>query len=195
MASVGTAELRITKLHPDEPFHFQHEDPDLSDFFNNHAGLFQESLLATTFCVRYGVELAAMFSLSNDNIQFPKAVAEELFPKGKIFHSYPAVKIARLGVADGHRGNKFGAKIVFFLKIFFVVKNKTGCRFITVDAYNKPKVIKFYQDNGFTLLPIKNPDRRHTLPLYFDLKPIRKWLVADETEMASALQSVSDISL
>ena len=136
-----------------------------------------------------------MFSLSNDNIQFPKSVAEELFPKGKIFHSYPAVKIARLGVADGLRGAKIGAKIILFLKIFFVVKNKTGCRYITVDAYNKARVLNFYQKNGFTLFPIKNPGKRNTIPLYFDLMPIWNWLESDPEKLESAIQMVSDINL
>jgi hypothetical protein len=30
--------------------------------------------------------------------------------------------------------------------------NKTGCRYIIVDAVNKEKVLKFYQDNGFDFI-------------------------------------------
>ena len=32
---------------------------------------------------------------------------------------------------------------------FFSRDNKTGCRFVIVDAVNEPQVISFYEKNGF----------------------------------------------
>ncbi|VAW70858.1 hypothetical protein MNBD_GAMMA10-395, partial [hydrothermal vent metagenome] len=46
--------------------------------------------------------------------------------------------------------------------------NKTGCRFIVVDAYNKPEVIRFYKRNGFDFL--HNGDKKEdTRIMIFDL--------------------------
>ena len=39
-----------------------------------------------------------------------------------------------------------------FIKGWFRYDNKTGCRFIIVDAYNEEPVIKFYQRNDFSFL-------------------------------------------
>ena len=48
----------------------------------------------------------------------------------------------------------------------FVIKNKTGCRFITVDAYLN--AIPFYEKNGFRMMNLEDDDP-HTRLMYFDL--------------------------
>lgn len=59
--------------------------------------------------------------------------------------------------------------------------NKTGCRFIVVDAYNEEKVLRYYERNGFILLykteeiekeyyDIPQNETLKTRLLYFDLK-------------------------
>lgn len=54
-----------------------------------------------------------------------------------------------------------------FIKDYFIDNNKTGCRFITVDAYLN--AISFYEKNDFVpLLP--NDNDEHTRLFYFDLK-------------------------
>lgn len=49
-----------------------------------------------------------------------------------------------------------------------VVKNKTGCRFITIDAYNKNNVLSFYQRNDFKFLTEKDKNET-TRTMYYDL--------------------------
>lgn len=69
--------------------------------------------------------------------------------------SYPAVLIGRLGVAAEFQGKGFnvGSQILDFIKGWFGTKdNKTGCRFIVVDAYNNYQTIHFYEKNGFKFL-------------------------------------------
>ena len=51
----------------------------------------------------------------------------------------------------------------------FVNDNKTGCRFLTVDAY--ADVIPFYTKNDFVALDDNDTDARTRL-LYFDLNDI-----------------------
>ena len=46
--------------------------------------------------------------------------------------------------------------------------NKTGCRFITVDAYIE--AIPFYLKNNFLELTKNDEDATHTRLLYYDLK-------------------------
>lgn len=55
-----------------------------------------------------------------------------------------------------------------FIKAFFALKNKTGCRFITVDAYNYPATINFYKKNGFDFLTSQD-EKEDTRSMYFDL--------------------------
>lgn len=57
---------------------------------------------------------------------------------------------------------------MLFIKNWFAAENKTGCRFLLVDAYNKPEIISFYQKNDFVLLTEKDEDRK-TRSMYFDL--------------------------
>jgi hypothetical protein len=56
-----------------------------------------------------------------------------------------------------------------FIKYFFIENNKTGCRFLTVDAYNN--AIEFYRNNNFKHLKEQEEDKI-TSSLYFDLNDI-----------------------
>ena len=55
------------------------------------------------------------------------------------------------------------------VKQLFITDNRTGCRFITVDANNKPRVIQFYKRNGFNLLTDQDQGRNQRA-MFFDLK-------------------------
>ena len=55
------------------------------------------------------------------------------------------------------------------LAVSNVLENKTGCRFLTVDAY--AAAVPFYEKNGF--IPLNNEDvDSATRLLYFDLNDI-----------------------
>lgn len=43
-----------------------------------------------------------------------------------------------------------GSDILIYIKLWFLEPyNKTGCRFMIVDAYNEPAMMAFYEQNGF----------------------------------------------
>ncbi len=63
-----------------------------------------------------------------------------------------------------------------YIKGFFIKKNKTGCRFITVDAYMA--AIVFYQKNGFDFLTTEDKDDERR-QMYFDLYPLSKVIGID----------------
>ena len=59
--------------------------------------------------------------------------------------------------------------ILRYLKNWFRINNKTGCRFLTVDAYAQS--LSFYQKNGFKYLTDKDQEKNTRL-MYFDLGTI-----------------------
>ena len=66
--------------------------------------------------------------------------------------SYPAVLVGRLGVNVEYQGGSYhiGSQLMSFIKDWFRYEdNKTGCRFIVVDAYNTERVLRYYESNGF----------------------------------------------
>jgi len=78
------------------------------------------------------------------------------------------VKICRFGVDVSTHNLHLGSKLLNFIKGYFVINNKTGCRFITVDAYID--AVPFYLKNNFLELTSSDEDASHTRLLYYDLK-------------------------
>ncbi|MBQ2215373.1 MAG: GNAT family N-acetyltransferase, partial [Prevotella sp.] len=119
-------------------------------------------------------QTVAFFSLANDKVSLSdfdnktefNRFRKKRFVNEKRLRSYPAVKICRLGVDESLKGMSIGTILLKFIKTFFVKDNKTGCRFITVDAYSN--AISFYERNGFIPLNDDDKDERTRL-LYFDL--------------------------
>ncbi len=63
--------------------------------------------------------------------------------------------IGRLGVAKEFQGtdDRIGSQAIdYIISWFLLPDNKTGCRFLVVDAYNKESVLRFYGKNGFHFL-------------------------------------------
>lgn len=74
-------------------------------------------------------------------------------PHIKHSNTYPAVLIGRLGVSLKFRGLQVGCELMDFIKSWFIdPHNKTGCRFIVVDAYNEDAPLNYYQKNGFEFI-------------------------------------------
>ena len=101
------------------------------------------------------------------------------------FSRFPCVLIGRLGTNQTVAGKGYGTAVMDFIKAWFRSdENKTGCRFIIVDAHNNPATLHYYEKNGFRYLYSEeineaksmglNIKRPNTLPLntrlmYFDL--------------------------
>jgi hypothetical protein len=141
---------------------FSCNDSDLDDFFTNDCQSYSEKLLGKSYCFTLNSDpstIVCSFSVSNDSIKtnfIPKSKKNKLerkIPQKKKMRSYPAVLIGRLGVDINFRDKKIGDDCMDFIKSWFInSKNKTGCRYIVVDAYNKEKPIKYYKRNGFEFL-------------------------------------------
>lgn len=75
-----------------------------------------------------------------------------------------------MAVDKSVKGMSVGSLLMDFIKTYFISDNKTGCRFITVDAY--VGAIPFYIKNGFSPLNSDDEDSEFTRLFYFDLNDI-----------------------
>lgn len=151
-------------------------DPDLDDFIMNDAPLYREALLAVTYIIQRCAddEVVGYFSLANDRIaikDFPSnnefnKFRRHRFVNEKRLTNYPAVKLCRFALGDSLKGQHIGTMLLDFMKRYFVSDNKTGCRFLTVDAYRS--AVPFYQKNGFLYLNSADADRSTRL-MFYDL--------------------------
>ncbi len=154
-------------------------DVDLNEFFQKDSIKSCLELLSVTYIVEQDGELAAFFSISNDAItkeSCPKSAfrrATKDIPREKRYSSLPAVKIGRLGISSAKQSQGVGSEILRFMKGWFTEGNKTGCRFIIVDAYNNKHAISFYEKNGFSFLSSMD-DEATTRLMYFDLRLLRR---------------------
>lgn len=117
----------------------------------------------------------------NDLPNSRKKKIETNIPHVKVMKDYPAVLVARLGVSKHFRSLHIGSDILSYIKLWFLDPyNKTGCRFMIVDAYNEPTTIAFYEQNGFNTVfstEQQEKDYRHlesdiplsTRLMYYDL--------------------------
>lgn len=151
----------------------------MNDFILNESQLYRKARLAVSyvFTDKETSQVAGFFSLANDRVSISdfesnaefNRFRKKRFVNDKRIKSYPAVKICRLGIDNVAKGQSLGTFILDFIKSYFAIDNKTGCRFLTVDAY--ADAVPFYLKNGF--LPLNQDDAYdHTQLLFYDLETI-----------------------
>ncbi|MCM1518570.1 MAG: GNAT family N-acetyltransferase [Pseudoflavonifractor sp.] len=165
---------------------------DLDEFLLKDALLYEKGLLGKTYCWLHNKDnskIVGFVTLANASIQTthmhnnPKRHLNKNIPYDKQGRTYPAVLVGRVAVALDFQGPEFriGTQIMDFVKDWFVAEdNKTGCRYVLVDAVNNPHTLAYYNRNGFKpLFPkeedekdfyqIKDDESLRTRMLYFDL--------------------------
>ena len=181
-SDASTSAMIVVKLEEqDSVKSFDCGDDDLNDFILHESPLYRKEKLAVTYVLKEADDLAnehikAFFSLSNDRISISDFDSKtkynrfsRRFNNHKRLKSYPAAKIGRLAVHASAKGMNIGSTLLNFIKLYFTTDNKTGCRFITVDAY--AAAIPFYLRNGFVPLNEEDADEPTRL-LYFDLNDL-----------------------
>lgn len=175
MALENFSLIRLDQDYEIKPFDC--DDEDLNDFLFNDSKPALCQHLAVTYLLEEDGKTTAYFSLLNDKISY-KELRTDAFENVKVIfldtgfdnlQSFPAVKIARLGVNESSKGKGVGRWITDYLKVLFIENNRTGCRFITVDAYEKS--LKFYERTGFSYMTNKD-EGKPTRLMYFDLQTI-----------------------
>ena len=109
--------------------------------------------------------------------------------------TYPATLIGRLGVNIDFQGRHVGRQLMEYIKDENIASdNENACRFLVVDAINKPDTLAYYEHNGFVymhktedierlslkrydevgtlIFEIPDNERLHTRMMYFDLKKL-----------------------
>lgn len=136
-------------------------EADLDDFLYHDSLNYEKDLMGKTYCwvLRSDVtRIVGFVTLANAGIQTthlqnnPKRHLHKSIPHNKQGRTYPAVLIGRIAVAKEFQGKEFmaGAQIMSFVKDWFVNEdNKTGCRYVLVDAMNTEHTLKYYERNGF----------------------------------------------
>lgn len=156
---------------------FDCDDDDLNEYFRVDALHYKQELLTQTYCLHENTEpdlVVALLDFCNDAVRIEKCKkAIEIkvieIPPSKRRHNLPAVKLTRIGVMKDFQGMNIGSHALNMIKKFFTTDNRTGCRFITVDAYNTESVIRFYEKNGFQPFSDKDKNKQNR-SLFFDLK-------------------------
>ena len=137
-------------------------EADLDDFFSKDAFEYEEFRMGKSYCIRLNdapKTIVAIYTVSSDSIRIfdlPRSRRDAML---KITHHrkrlkrYPGILIGRLGVNSEFAHKGIGSQVLDVIKLWFdssVVK--AGCRFLIVDALNKPGVLDFYRKNGFETL-------------------------------------------
>ena len=159
---------------------------ELNDFILDDAHHYAEAMLAVTYIVEDRDKTAAYFTLANDRIgiedfdsnnQFNRFRRHSYSNSKRIKH-YPAVKLCRFAVDSAFSHKGLGSRLLNLIKYFFFEDNKSGCRYITIDA--RYDAVDFYEKNGFKRLyeemphskDVDAPDSANndqTVLMYYDL--------------------------
>ena len=183
LKKIDFTNLNIRRLREDDNIsEFDCDDVDLNDFILRESSLYRKTLLAVSYVVvakDNPSDILGFFSMANDKValgvfadktEFNRFRKKQGFPQSKRLKSYPAVKICRLAISNDYKGLNLGTFLLDFIKTYFVVDNKSGCRFLTVDAYLP--AIPFYEKNGFQKLGQNNDGDPHTRFLFYGLNAI-----------------------
>lgn len=149
-------------INPTDILGFNCGDKDLDDFFANDCFDYAKQLLGKTYCYKLKSDtshIVCAFTVANAGIRvsdLPNARRKKVeanIPHIKALKDYPAVLVARLGVSKLYQDHHVGSDALEYIKYWFLEpSNKTGCRFVLVDAYNSQNTLSFYQKNGFSLV-------------------------------------------
>lgn len=148
-------------------------DEDLDDFILNDAHLYRDTLLAVTYVIERNTDkiVVGYFSLANDRITIKDFSSRNEFNRfrrhrfvnEKRLTGFPSVKLCRFALCNTVKGQHMGSILLDFMKNYFISGNKTGCRFLTVDAYQTAE--PFYLKNGF--LYLNEDDKGYSTRLMF----------------------------
>lgn len=171
---VKPAEIRIEKINKNHNLgDFKSYEPELVNFLIEDALNNQEQNISITFLWFYKSRFVSYITLLNDKINLEGNLKKFFKEKDIHYKSLPALKIGRLCVHDDFIKRGLGKLMILFAiqKAKEINENKSGCRFLTLDAKrNKIKEldsIHFYKKLGLNILKER---KKGTTPMYLDLK-------------------------
>jgi len=173
-SKIEPKDITIEKLDAKHDLsNFKSYEKELVNFLIEDALNNQKQKLSVTFLWFYEKNLIGYVTLLNDKINLEGNLKEFFREKDIHYKSLPALKIGRLCVHDDFLRKGIGRLIVLFAvkQANEISENKSGCRFITLDAKRNEKreldSIHFYKKLGFKMLKERI---KGTTPMYLDLK-------------------------
>lgn len=166
----------LIRLAPDTEIKpFTCGDTEIDGFLFEDSKISLQDRTSVTYILQNETTTIAYWNYINDKISYKQLNNEEKwyeriassFSKNIVLKSYPAVKIGRLGVHKDFNRKGIGTAILDYTKALFVDNNRTGCAFITVDAFQKS--IPLYLKNGFTNLSSADKKSKTRL-MYYNLE-------------------------
>lgn len=148
---------------------------DMDEFFCKDYNDYAFYMMGKSYCFRLDNDMSQIvcaFTLSNDSIRINdlprsrKDFMKSITHHEKALRRYPGLLLGRLAVAKEFAGQGIGSEVLTFIKYMFIdPDNKTGCRFLIVDAVNSPEVLSFYEKNGFHyLFTTEKQEELYTFP-------------------------------
>lgn len=140
---------------------FTCKDENITEFFTHDYADYAYQLLGKSYCFvkPETSEIVCAFTVANSSVKvdsLPSNLRNKLnrkIPNAKRRPQYPAVLVGQLAASDLFCGHHVGDELLDFIKSWFIDPlNKTGCRYVIVDAVNHQKVFEYYQRNGFKFL-------------------------------------------
>ncbi|RZT02889.1 N-acetyltransferase [Cuneatibacter caecimuris] len=151
---------------------------DVQDFIRNKAIEFSKQALSKTTLIYWMSEdekekyLVGYYTLANKFLNvcqdsISKTMSKRLFRHGtydtsKRIHTIPAILIGQLSknFADGNNLLISGSDILqMALNRIQIIQKEIGGKFVFLECENEPKLIKFYEDNGFVRCGERQRDR------------------------------------
>jgi GNAT superfamily N-acetyltransferase len=166
--------IEIRPLRPDDDRQaFSSGDADLDRFFRKYAGQNQFRLhIGTTYVAVRDVEILGFATLTATSISIadlPKTARKRL-PN----YPLPALRLARLAVAESARGQGIGKLLLrTVFNVAHEMAERTGCVAVVVDA--KPTAVGFYEQYGFgtfEMISGELGDRPSPIPMILPLGSI-----------------------
>jgi GNAT superfamily N-acetyltransferase len=166
--------IEIRPLRPDDDRQaFSSGDADLDRFFRKYAGQNQFRLhIGTTYVAVRDVEILGFATLTATSItiaDLPKTARKRL-PN----YPLPALRLARLAVAESARGQGIGKLLLrTVFDVAHEMAERTGCVAVVVDA--KPTAVGFYEQYGFgafEMISGELGDRPSPIPMILPLGSI-----------------------
>jgi GNAT superfamily N-acetyltransferase len=154
--------IRLTPEHVIKPFDCK--DHDLNTFLFNEAKSYLACLMYVTYIYETPEKTIAFYCVSNDLLAIGASSHRDFKRKLRRnastnirytlfdWNEFPAVKIGRFAVDEKFQGQGIGTRLLDAIIYSFKTGNKTGCTFVTVDALNNKRTLKFYTDNDFKFL-------------------------------------------
>jgi GNAT superfamily N-acetyltransferase len=162
-------------------------DAELNKFFNNDALFYKKQLLAQTKFLQHKEtgKIVCAFSISPNSLKtsdLPNSRRKKVqayIPHEKSLQSYPAFLIGRLGVDLEFSGQGIGSQLIDYIRVYCLTFYPDFCRFLLIDAYNNPSVLKFYLKNDFLFVFSTEEQEREAYKISADRPLLTRYMFCD----------------